>query len=39
MKNIPMERTREMTSLLAWVLLLLFVCVVIRTGVRFLQGT
>ena len=39
MKNTPTERTREMTSLLALVLLLLFVCVVIRTGVRFLQGT
>ena len=32
MKNTPTERTREMTSLLAWVLLLLFVCVVISSN-------
>lgn len=40
MKNIPTERMRKLTSLLAWVLFLLFVSAVRRTaiGVRFLQG-
>lgn len=40
MKNIPTEKMRELTSLLAWVLFLLFVSAVRWTaiGVRFLQG-
>lgn len=40
MKDISTERMSELTSLLAWVLFLLFVSAVRRTaiGVRFLQG-